>query len=685
VPGTKKWIGFAPIALVTLVLAWITIAALRAKVGHAAATLDDSYIHFQYARAIAEGHPLRYQAGEPVSTGATSTLWPLLLAPFYAIGFKGHAILWPAWILSFVALAFLAHEARALTRPLAGEAAAAGAAGMVLAFGGFLWCAASGMEVVPFAWAIARSMRCASEWAEAGEDARDRGRFRELIALATVVSLLRPEGAVYAIAIAVVLAAHPRERSVRGRLPAVLALGVPVLLPVFLRVVSGSASTNTAAVKLLAGNPYYPGEALWNAIAANLRVLFGTLLNGEIWSAEFVPSGGGAVALLGLVAIGVLGARTQRTWRAALILLIAIGMLAPCTYVTFLWNRLRYLWPFATGWFIGLACLARLLGDGLARIHPRWRLATPVASGVLVGMFLTKLGGVIDDVAGSASGIERQHVALGRWADAELPANARIGVNDTGAIAYFGNRKTFDIVGLTTAGEGRYWVAGPGSRLEHYERMNASATDRARLPTHFIVYPEWLGCDAILGAPLHEAIVTDSTILGGQVMRVYEADWSALGSGERPWTAVTQPPLDVVDVADLESESEHGYALFGAREGEEVARTGFVPGTVVDATTHPVIDGGRTNRRFEHFVAHLDTPFAVKVIVRVEAPVAPARFTLRANDVDLGARDVVPGDWEEISFDIPAGTATKNTRIDLAIEPGAVVFHYFFFPITRPE
>ena len=679
--GTKKWIGFAPIALVTLVLAWITIAALRAKVGHAAATLDDSYIHFQYARAIAEGHPLRYQAGEPVSTGATSVLWPLLLAPFYAIGFKGHAILWPAWILSFAALACLAHEARALTRPLAGEAAAIGAAGMVLAFGGFLWCAASGMEVVPFAWAIARSMRCASDWCEAPIDQRSRGRFRELIALAAVVSLLRPEGAIYAIAIAIVLAVHPRQASWKHRAQAALALAAPVLLPLVLRLVSGSASTNTAAVKLLAGNPYYPGDALATAIGANLRTFFGTLLNGEIWSFEFLPSGGAAVALVGLAAIAGLGLRTQRGWRAALILLIAIGMLAPCTYVTFLWNRLRYLWPFATGWFIGLACLARILGDGLAQLHPRWRLATPIASGVLVGMFLTKLGGVIDDVVGSASGIERQHVAMGRWADAQLPANARIGVNDTGAIAYFGNKKTFDIVGLTTAGEGRYWVAGPGSRLEHYERMYASAEGRARLPTHFIVYAEWLGCDAILGVPLHEAIVTDSTILGGQVMRAYEADWSALGSGEHPWTAgaTTQPLLDVMDVADLESESEHGYVLLGAREGEQVARTGYPPGTVVDGvTTHPLVDGGRTNRRLERFVAHLDTPAAVKVIVRVEAPVAPARFSLRANDVDLGARTVVPGDWEEISFDIPAGTSTKNTRIDLASEPGAVVFHYFF-------
>ena len=67
-------------------------------------------------------------------------------------------------------------------------------------------------------------------------------------------------------------------------------------------------------------------------------------------------------ALAGLGAVVVLGWRTRTPWRAAGVLLIALTMFAPCFYVTFLWNRLRYLWPFATGWLIGLACLARVVG-----------------------------------------------------------------------------------------------------------------------------------------------------------------------------------------------------------------------------------------------------------------------------------------------------------------------------------
>jgi len=74
-----------------------------AKVGHAARTLDDAYIHFQYARAIVEGHPLRFQAGAAITSGATSMLWPALLAPFWALGARGNGIVlgglafYPSW------------------------------------------------------------------------------------------------------------------------------------------------------------------------------------------------------------------------------------------------------------------------------------------------------------------------------------------------------------------------------------------------------------------------------------------------------------------------------------------------------------------------------------------------------------------------------------------------------------
>ena len=170
----------------------------------------------------------------------------------------------------------------------------------------------------------------------------------------------------------------------------------------------------------------------------------------------------------------MVGARTSRVSRARGALVSGCARaFVPCLYLTFLWNRLRYLLPFATGWLLGVVCLGHVLADagarlGLGRARALLRLGVPFAA---AGLFAAKLDGVVEDVAQSASGIHRQQVTLGRWVRTALPPDARVGVNDTGAIAYFGERRTFDVVGLTTPGEGRFWKAGPASRFEHYERL----------------------------------------------------------------------------------------------------------------------------------------------------------------------------------------------------------------------
>lgn len=663
--------GSAPVVIATVLIAQRTLSRVLVKVGHAAAPLDDSYIHFQYARAIAEGHPMRFLPGEPITSGATSILWPALLAPFWAVGLRDDTIVWAAWALSFAALGGLAWETAKLTQRLTGQAAAVGAGAMIVAFGGLIWCAASGMEVVPFAWTIARATRRAAEWSEAQPADRTPKRRIELIALAFGAALLRPEGALTALFVAATHATFPRRPIWRDRAWAVGAAAAALAPPLLLLLLTGSVRSNSAIAKLLPGHPYYAGPALVQAVQSNVKVLVGTLLNGEVWSAEFLPHGGAPIAVAGLGAVSWLGARTKSRWRALGVLLIALTIFAPCFYVTFLWNRLRYLWPFATGWIIGLACLARIAGDLAARIRPRWRVATPIACGAFVGLFASKFEGVLDDVAQSASGIDRQQVALGRWAKENLPQDARIGVNDTGAVAYFGQLKTFDVVGLTTPGEARYWVAGAASRLEHYERLHATSPDR--LPTHFIVYPEWMAMNPVLGEPLHEATVTDATILGGQTMRAYVADWSELGSGEQPWTAGAGEVVDSLDVADLDSEDEHAYELRGAHEGDEIVYEGTSPDGRV------VVDGGRTHRIGDRFVAHLRDGVAARAIVRLHGSPA-TRVSVLANGEPISALDVGDSDdWVERSFAVPATIAARHTRIELRVAgPAITTFHYWF-------
>ena len=65
---------------------------LSATDGHFVPQVVDLYLVFQYARAMAEGHPFQYDAGEPPSTGATSLLHTAVLALAHAAGIRGEGL-----------------------------------------------------------------------------------------------------------------------------------------------------------------------------------------------------------------------------------------------------------------------------------------------------------------------------------------------------------------------------------------------------------------------------------------------------------------------------------------------------------------------------------------------------------------------------------------------------------------
>ena len=71
---------------VLIALGALCIRAVLAQAGNPAVPLDDAFIHMQYARRLADGGFFSFVAGEGYSTGATSFLWPVLLATVH--GFK---------------------------------------------------------------------------------------------------------------------------------------------------------------------------------------------------------------------------------------------------------------------------------------------------------------------------------------------------------------------------------------------------------------------------------------------------------------------------------------------------------------------------------------------------------------------------------------------------------------------
>ena len=647
-------------------LAVLTLAAIATRKvlgttgGVAAVPLDDAFIHFQYARSFWEGRGFAFSPGAEPVAGATSLLWPLLLALPYGLGLRAERIVWAAWALGWIALGLLGYETRQASRRLLSDDGALAAEALVLCFGGHIWFAASGMEVLPLAWLLMRTARRSAEWLETA--ARMRPVPRELLVLAGLGPLMRPEGVLASMAVAITLLVGAVGRARLFALVALLGAAGPALVN---RLGTESATTTTALVKWLPLSPYYADTGkLARAVLANVELLFGTLLNGEIWSAVFLPPGSGPFFWLAVPALLALGFRRGARARALLIAGLCAGTLIPTTYDSFLWNRLRYLWPFAAGWLIGVAAVAEWVGVLAARFEPRLERARLLVSGAAIGGLLSHLAWTLDDLATSANAIRNQQASLGHWAAEALPASTTLGVNDTGAIAYFSGRRVFDVVGLTTRGEARYWVAGTGSRFEHYERLGKS-----RLPGTFIVYPEWFALPSLLGEYRTDRRVSGATILGGETMVAYDADYSRLGSGRLPHAVPhdERALLDELDVADLESEHEHGYALFDAVALENV---------VLDESG--VLDGGRSNRTHERFQIRLAQ--GGRLVARL-ASRAHLELRVQAAGAPFGVFELAPGAWQELEIRVPrsyAGAGATTVSIDANGEPFTAL-HYWSY------
>jgi len=87
------------VALCCAVAIALVAPSLALTGGLPCAPIDDSSIHFQYARSLFDGHYSRYNPQDPPTSGNTSLLYPLLIAIGFAMGLEGQNILWWAWAM----------------------------------------------------------------------------------------------------------------------------------------------------------------------------------------------------------------------------------------------------------------------------------------------------------------------------------------------------------------------------------------------------------------------------------------------------------------------------------------------------------------------------------------------------------------------------------------------------------
>src|SRR5215468_4912510 len=133
----RRYAAAAGIAALAALLAWGFAVTVLRHTRPFGLPLDDAYIYLTYARQLGRGEPFTYFEGGGYSAGSTSVLWPMLLAPFWSSGARGHALVWVSFALCTALYAATLVACYRLVRLIAGELAGIVAAGMALAIAPF--------------------------------------------------------------------------------------------------------------------------------------------------------------------------------------------------------------------------------------------------------------------------------------------------------------------------------------------------------------------------------------------------------------------------------------------------------------------------------------------------------------------------------------------------------------------
>ena len=293
----------------------------------------------------------------------------------------------------------------------------------------------------------------------------------------------------------------------------------------------------------------------------------------------------------------------------------AIGALM--TLTTFSMHRFRYLVPYTAGLLllVGLVpsalenATSRLFDSLLHRLDTRTarRFSRGIAALLGLGLGLGLAYRLFDTTYEPARAhyvraygeIVQQHESMARELRT-LPPDAVIGLTDAGILAYLGEHRTVDFIGLTYRGLAAQYVLGPGGLHESLEGLPRS--DR---PTHLVTYPRWWSARSLLGRELaRREVPRPEAIVGEAVMTLQLPDYRGVFDAELPvqHDAPAEAVADALDVADLADEQAHAADF----PKPEWARTPAIRDRVTNAAGERVyvseggrrIGGGRTRWTF---------------------------------------------------------------------------------------
>lgn len=412
--------------------------------------LDDSWIHLGFARGLAEGQGLAFDGDRWVG-GSTGPLWTAILALVFVL--PGSPIVWSK-LLSVACFVGAVVGMKVLARQYGLSLRWAVFCSLSLAVTDWMiWSALSAMEISLFV--------LLSTWALAlYETDRRRGTHSAWLPL-SLSCLVRPEGLLLlGLAAAERLVTFRRRRqqlpvdtsrdaatelvASAGRPRSVafgLGLAAVVLVPVaiFHLVAHGSPFPTTLGVKTGESHQLIPD---WRDLWRSAEVLF------RPQPVVFALAAAGSVEIFRR--LGGVGQRALLPLLWLLTLPLAYSALSAAGSASNLGNFGRYLFPlFVPLVLLGGLGLARL-AEPLERVRVRgWRLDL---SWLVLVLALVPAGRSAwtgaQRYALNVSNVAESDVAAARFIADSLPPEARLAVQDIGAIGYLTENPLIDMVGI---------------------------------------------------------------------------------------------------------------------------------------------------------------------------------------------------------------------------------------------
>jgi hypothetical protein len=688
----------ALLLLGVLVASGFLALMLHVTDGHFVAQNPDLYVVCQYARALAEGHPFQYNAGEAPTTGSTSLLHTAILALAHALGARGEGLV--AFAVLFGAGLYLAsillagRVAGALASPREGLLA-----GALVALGGpVVWAYLYGSDIALFLFlALLVLDRWLALWRE--------GRAVGFAVAGTLLALARPEGLPMALALGAASLLRPAA-SRRERLWPWVPATVGVALVVAMRLVTGSWLGTSVADKALLPN-YGLVHSLDVAAKYGVDVVRGLLLG--LYPAEapigfspgqaaFVfPPLGLLFILLAAVAPPPALRAPVRVWLALVALVFAL--VGPNAFMGVHFNR-YLMWAFP-GLFafvaVGLAIATRLLAREDEILE---RALFRAAAGLFVVLGLMSTVHFAAVYAEMAASTWRREIPTAEWIRRHLPPGVAI-ANGATSIAYLTGHRNLNLHGVTSPGFGG--TRAVEKEAGYFEALVRRPADER--PPYLLVPRSSLENSELLPLLTDGPPVFQTASLGDDFL-ILRTRWELLDRSPRlyrPETLAAVAGLEEVgrlNVCDRQDEAAHDYRYRSRRGDLELGGFVRIDDYRLPSGTVTVADGGRAILGEETF--RVDTragrPLFVVLRSHLEAEaralraqgglvasleIPTARLVVRAGGREVGRLELSNGPgWNEHVFEVP-GNAVADGATELHLVGQYTSFRYWFFQPRR--